>query len=54
MMRPCQMSYCTTLAEVRPVMDANPNPAAKKQIGTVAICTRCQSAIDAVNAKVTR
>jgi hypothetical protein len=50
----CQMADCENDAKPRPVYDANPNPAARKQIGTTSICTPCQTAIDNLNAKVTR
>lgn len=50
----CQMTNCENEAKPRPVYDANPNPAARKQIGTTSICTPCQDAIDRLNAKVTR
>lgn len=45
----CQMDTCTHPAAPRPVMDANPDEAARKQIGQTAICECCQAGIDRIN-----
>lgn len=48
----CERTGCDNPAEPKPVYDANPNPAARKQIGTSATCDDCQAKIDSVNARV--
>jgi hypothetical protein len=48
----CQMRGCTNAADPKPVFDANPDTAARKQVGEVAICDPCQARINTVNARV--
>jgi len=53
-MTECGMSNCPNHGNPRPVFDANPDPAARKQIGNITVCTPCQIRIDKLNAKVSR
>lgn len=48
----CSMGGCDRPAIMRPVWDANPDPDARQQIGTVAICDECQARIDHINGMV--
>lgn len=50
----CQTTDCANPATHRPVYDANPVPARRRQIGTVAICAPCQAATDRLNALIRR
>lgn len=51
-MTTCQMKHCGNPAEPEPVYDANPDPAARRQVGEVAICGPCKDAIEMINAEV--
>jgi hypothetical protein len=51
-MNECQMAGCVHDAPEHPTYDANPDPAKRKQIGTVRICDQCQARIDKVNEHV--
>jgi hypothetical protein len=48
----CQMANCDNGATAKPQYDANPDRAARKVIGHVAICDPCQGRINRINARM--